>query len=572
MSEAESFTENAQIPVSKHNKLERSCDFCRRRKSNGPNMPDKQCSRCLAFGGTCTYNDPYQKRGPKNATVEGLMKEVASLKAKLRTLSFCSLCAQPLHSQGDGRSENPSVFPLGSPNSDTTTIVEELPPEDPGNYIGQELASRFRQFSITTMKNKYFGSAGSFALANSAMALKEKYVGRSMMQQTRRSLYWDVLPWEKETYNKRACYVYPDSDLLAALMDLYFTLVHPTVPILHRPSFEKSVADGLHLSNMEFGGLLLSVLAVASRYSNDPRVFVEGHLLSAGWKFASQLEMIRKMFEPTIYEVQMYCLMAIYSLGTSLPQFSWLYLGIGIRFLQQRGEHRRKRDLNNLNFEDEVWKKVSFVCLDSNICVFLGWPMGLHGEDCDVDLPLDVDDEYWDVGFKQPPEKPALISYFVCHSRLCEILGDALRRLYGSRKAKLQMGWNGSEWEQRTTSTLDSAMNDFSDMIPLHLRWNPESPPQGVFFDQSALLYLNYQHVLIAIHRPCLQKAGAPVAPSLSICTRAARAIIHTADMWLRKLQRLPPPNILVRRYLHPLVLGLLSSQLRTPCSSRLSC
>lgn len=94
--------------------------------------------------------------------------------------------------------------------------------------------------------------------------------------------------------------------------------------------------------------------------------------------------------------------------------------------------------------------------------------MGLHGEDYDVNLPLEVDDEYWDVGFTQPPEKPALISYFVCHARLCEILGDAMRRLYGSRKAKMQMGWNGQEWEQRTTSALDSAMNDFLDTIPLH--------------------------------------------------------------------------------------------------------
>ncbi|KAJ7163363.1 fungal-specific transcription factor domain-containing protein [Mycena filopes] len=539
---------DAYIPITKHSRPDRSCDTCRKRKTrcDGPNMPDKRCSRCLAFGTTCAYNEPSKKRGPKNPTVEELLREVASLKAKLRTLSVCSLCAQPLHSQGGRSSTNASVFlQESSPESDTNTVVEELPPDD--NYIGEELASRFRQFSITTMKNKYFGSAGSFALANSAMALKEKYVGRSMMQQTRRSLYWDVLPWEKETYNKRACYVYPDSDLLAALVDLYFTLVHPTVPILHRPSFEKSVADGLHLSNMEFGGLLLSVLSVASRYSDDPRVFVEGdHSLSAGWKFASQLEMVRKLFEPTIYEVQMYCLMAIYSLGTSHPQVSWLYLGIGIRFLQQRGEHRRKRDLNNLNFEDELWKRASFVCLDSMICVFLGRPMGLHGEDYDVNLPLEVDDEYWDVGFTQPPEMPALISYFVCHARLCEILGDAMRRLYGSRKAKMQMGWNGQEWEQRTTSALDSAMNDFLDTIPLHLRWNPESPPQGVFFDQSASLYLNYQYVLIAIHRPYLQKAGgASVVPSLAICTRASRAVIHTADMWLRKLQRLPPPNII---------------------------
>lgn len=143
--------------------------------------------------------------------------------------------------------------------------------------------------------------------------------------------------------------------------------------------------------------------------------------------------------------------------------------------------------------------------------------MGLHGEDYDVNPPLQIDDEYWDHGFTQPPGEAPLISYFVCYSRLCEILADAMRRLYGSRKAKLLMGWNGAEWEQRTVSELDSAMNDILDTIPPHrerqeccnfvvlrflshpVRWNPESPPQGVFFDQSALLYTTYQYILITV-------------------------------------------------------------------------
>ncbi|KAJ7707138.1 fungal-specific transcription factor domain-containing protein [Mycena metata] len=540
----------------KQRRPERSCDICRRKiKCDGPTMPNRNCSNCVAFGSPCTYVEPSRKRGPKNPTVEELKHEIAALKSKLRTLSVCSLCAQPLHSQG--ASTNASVFQQRSPESDITT-VEELPPED--NDVAEELAVRFRQFSVTTMEKKYFGSAGSFALVNNAMAMKEQYTGRPMIVHTRRSLYWDILPWEKEHYDKRAHYTYPDGDLIASLLELYFTVVHPTLPILHRPLFEKSVAEGLHLTNMEFGGLLLSVLALASRYSDDPRVLIEGNSLSAGWKFAKQLEMVRKMFEPSIHETQMYCLMALYSLGTSLPQISWVYLGLGIRFLQQRGKHRRKRDSTNLSVEDELWKKTfwSFMCVDTMMCTFLGRPMGLHGEDYDVNPPLQIDDEYWDCGFTQPPGEPPLISYFICDSRLCEILGDTLRRLYGSRKAKLLMGWNGPQWEQRTVSELNSAMNDFLDTIPSHLRWDPESPPQGVFFDQSASLYITYQYILITIHRPYFHKVpDASMPSSLSICTRAARAIVHTADIWLNKLQRLPPPNMLNPVFVSGVVLSL---------------
>jgi hypothetical protein len=42
----------------------------------------------------------------------------------------------------------------------------------------------------------------------------------------------------------------------------------------------------------------------------------------------------------------------------------------------------------------------------------------------DVEFPLEVDDEYWDQGFVQPPETPSRLSYFVCHLRLCEVIAS----------------------------------------------------------------------------------------------------------------------------------------------------
>jgi hypothetical protein len=40
----------------------------------------------------------------------------------------------------------------------------------------------------------------------------------------------------------------------------------------------------------------------------------------------------------------------------------------------------------------------------------------------DTEPPLQVDDEYWDQGFTQPPGKPSQLSYFVCDLRLCEVI------------------------------------------------------------------------------------------------------------------------------------------------------
>ncbi|KAF7336885.1 Fungal-trans domain-containing protein [Mycena venus] len=538
----------------KQRRQQRSCDICRRRKRrcDGPKMANGTCSNCLAFGSTCTYVEP-QKRGPKSlhaVTVEELKRENASLKtenaslkAKLRSLSICSLCAQPLQSQPqeDDSSRTASVFPHSSWTTSSSNANE---PQEERDITTDELATRFSQFSLGSAQPSYFGAGSSFALANNASLMKEKFLGPSLS--ARRPYFWQVLPWEKEAFNGHPKYEYPAIDLIASLLDVYFTNLHPTIPILHRPTFERSVAEGLHFRDADFGGVLLSVLALASRFSKDPRVFVEsGDSLSAGWAFANQI-VLQTLFEPTIHMVQMYSLLCLYMLGTSAPHLAWIYNGLGTRFLQQRGEHRPKPEGHKWTPEDELWKRAFwiFVSFEHIGATFFGRPTSFHAEEYDVELPLEIDDEYWDRGAAQPLGKPSELSYFVCYIRVSEILGDAIRRLYGSKKAKAFMGWDGPDWEQQTVAELDSKMNHFLDSIPPHLRWDPESPPQGIFFDQSAKLHITYNYIVIAIHRRYIQKPSAQSAPSLTICASAARAILHTADIWLSNLQRLPLNNI----------------------------
>ncbi|KAJ7238584.1 fungal-specific transcription factor domain-containing protein [Mycena haematopus] len=538
------------FPAEKRRRQARSCDICRQRKTrcDGPNALNGSCANCLAFGSACTYLQPSKKRGPKytkNVTMEDLKREIMCLKAKLRSLSICSLCSGSLQTQRQANDSSKSV----SAFQHNTGPGSKEPPEEQ-ELTGDELATRFSQFSLTPFKTTYFGAGSSFALASSASLMKEKHFGPSSSTHSRRPYFWQVLPWEKESMYRQPGYVYPPDDLIDSLLETYFINIHPTIPILHRPSFERSVAQGLHLTDMGFGGTLLSVLAVASRHSTDPRIFLDnGAPLSAGWKFANQLWSIPKFFESSLYEVQMYGLLSLFMLGTSVPHISWLYAGLGIRCLQQRGEHRRKPEGHKRSLEDELWKRAFWflVSVERTVCLFLGRPMGLHVEEYDVEFPLAVDDEYLSKGFVQPPGIPSQLSYFVCYLQLCEILGDALRRLYGSKKAKISMGWDGPEWEQRAVAELDSTMNRFLDSIPPHLRWDPEDLSQDIFLDQAATLHITYNYSLIAIHRRYIQR---PSAPSLSICATAARTILHTADIWLSKLQRLPLPNIIVCSFL----------------------
>ncbi|KAJ7729689.1 fungal-specific transcription factor domain-containing protein [Mycena maculata] len=540
----------------------RSCDSCRHRKTRCDGLyidgVITKCSHCLEFGLSCTYVKPVGQRGPKSKLVEELKQRIATLESKLRSLSICSICTQPLQGR-PSRPSSPSIF-QGTPKSDTTSTDGDQPPPEE-DTTQDELVDRFRQLNVAGVgRTKLFATSSSYGLLGSALDEREKYLGRPPVQpvtlHSRRPLYWELLPWEKEVYDEQPSYVYPPRDLIASLLELYFANVHPTFPLLHRRSFVRSVAEGLHLTDTKFGATLLAVLALASRYSDDHRVLIDGKTsLSSGWKFVAQVQVVRKKLDVTIHDLQFYCLMTLLSSGTSAPQNCRLYLGIGLCFLEYRNQHYRPGE--GQKFEDELWNRAfwSLFALDRMVCAFLGRPASIHLEDYKVEPPLEVDDEYWDDGITQPLGTPSASSFSVCISRLSEIMGDALRRLYSSEKRKTRMGRTGTDWEQSAVAELDSAMNAFLDSIPPHLRWDPERT--GTFFDQSAILYVQYYYVQITIHRPYIHKKSPLAKPSLSICTGAARSALYIAHIWINRLQRVALPFLLNPVFVSALILLL---------------
>ncbi|KAJ7772715.1 fungal-specific transcription factor domain-containing protein [Mycena maculata] len=462
--------------------------------------------------------------------IEELRQQIAVLEAKLRSLSVCSFCARSLQQQPD------------RPSPLRDTVKRDTKEED-----SDELVESFRQVTIEGIKSKFYGSASPYALLSNA--IEEKYLGRpppTVTSYSRRRLYWELLPVSRyarprERYDQH--YVYPASDLIDSLLELYFVNVHPIFPCLHRPSFERAVAEGLHLKDTRFGATLLAVLAIAARYSDDHRVFVDGETsLSSGWKFVVQVEIFGKCVEPTIHDVE-FCFV-IYLVCSTMHNAArrshYRYMqGLGIRWLQHHEYHRKRA---GHEFEDELWNRVfwCFFIIDRMVSAFVGRPPTMRMEDYDLEPLLEVDDEYWEQGFMQPPGVPSLLSYFACFIRLSELLGDT-QRLYAPKKRKIRMGWTGSDWEQGTVAELDSAMNDFFDSIPAHLRRDPNG--RGVFLDQSVTLHAMYYHIQIMIHRPYIRSQSPLAEPSLSICLRAARSTLYILNIWMdRLINRLPFP------------------------------
>jgi hypothetical protein len=105
-------------------------------------------------------------------------------------------------------------------------------------------------------------------------------------------------------------YEFPEADLLPTLIDLYFVHWNVLFPLLHRPSFQQAVYDGLHHRDSGFATVLLSVCANAAPFSDDPRVRLPGmSQFSAGWRWFSQVHRNPKsaLAPVTLYDLQQAC-------------------------------------------------------------------------------------------------------------------------------------------------------------------------------------------------------------------------------------------------------------------------
>ncbi|KAJ8474135.1 hypothetical protein ONZ45_g16054 [Pleurotus djamor] len=341
-----------------------------------------------------------------------------------------------------------------------------IPEEDPDTW---EILNHFRKLSLTSKQRPlYFGKSSSVALLQDAVNLKREIDGtpcptpdntkESCLSYHKRAEFWAMPKWLESTQElisdvygspiqplKSSQYQFPDDDLMGTLINNFFQEYNMFYPILHRPTFEKSLKEGLHLTHQAFGGIVLLVCAIGSRHCDDPRVLLDGTSDSSksnGWKYFSQVGFVSNsvLYTPTLYDLQFYCLAIEFLGGSPVNHSCWLLIGIAIRLAQEVGVHRwrRKTDMpDTLTIEDELWKRAfwTLVSMDRIVSSMLGRTCAIGGDDLDLDLPAPLDGESFEAA-DSPRDielaKPCLIDNFNQSIRLISILGTALRTLAAS--------------------------------------------------------------------------------------------------------------------------------------------
>ncbi|KAG9025987.1 hypothetical protein FRB95_009516, partial [Tulasnella sp. JGI-2019a] len=347
---------------------------------------------------------------------------------------------------------------------------------------------------------------------------------------------------------------FPPPDLVRTLIDHCFDDVLSLMPVLHRPSFERQYAEERHKTDLEFSRLLLTVCAVGARIVKDARVCLtspEGNIEwnSAGWMYFAQVHQLPKpiLAPAKLVDLQIMALSATYLEGAATTSGAWLINGIGVRFAEDIGAHRDAVYSSAHAFDNQMWKR-TFWCLvqkDRQFSAGFGRPMCVHDEDIDLPLPLEVDDDGWDEtkqSWVQPVGKPSQLTFLVQQSKLMSILANCLRTIYCINKSKVRLGFVGAEWEQDKVSELDSALNEWQETLPDHLRWDPHM--DRTFYQQAATLRITLYYIQIIIHHTLIQPSSsskrAISLPSLAVCTNAARSAARV----LETTMDMPPPPV----------------------------
>ncbi|KAJ7144522.1 fungal-specific transcription factor domain-containing protein [Mycena epipterygia] len=362
----------------------------------------------------------------------------------------------------------------------------------------------------------------------------------------RRQEYWMFKPWENTALTRTNTHRLPPPDLVAHLAELYFTRAHIYLPVLHRPTFDRSVGMGMDHWDADFAAIVLLVCAIGSRWSNDPRILSptgkDKPHRECGWEWFLQVTPGKlSLGQGTLCDLQHYCLAVQFLLASaSRKSTTWILVGIGLRLAQDAGAHRRTAHTEP-TVERELWKRAFWmlVYLDREMSSIMGRACAIQYDDFDVEQPLEVDDEYWEDPthpFQQPPGVPSRIAFFNALLRLSHILAFTVKVLYSLGRSR--PSFTGDDgWEEHFVADLDSALNRWRDQVPEHLSWDP-ARADPVFFDQSVALHSVYCHMQIMVHRsfiPTARKSAPTGLPSMAVCTNAARTCANMVDVQRRR-------------------------------------
>ncbi|KAJ6477825.1 hypothetical protein C8R47DRAFT_1139572 [Mycena vitilis] len=492
----------------------RACDVCRRtkRRCDGTAL----CGHCEKINATCTYMEPIERRPrpAKNKHEKEPNLNSQHVEDLIRRLESAQECLRQ-------REGTQSAFQVDIAISRLTKPFTRSHPDDSAFL---DIADSLRALSLDGVAADLgFQGKSSVAmlvrLALSAKSTPPKIRHACSSPQrpaTPNARPWTLKSWETPTVSPARALIFPDVYLMETLVSLYFSNVNSFLPLLQRGMIQDGINHRMHLHQYGFASMLLLVCALGSLYLFD--VSAQDRQTLA-WKWYDQVELCGHSLrqQPTLYDLQSYCLAARFLHCASNPRFAWTIVGFGLRLGEDIGAHRKSEP--PISVEKELEKRAMWILgvFDSELGALLGRGRPINERDVDILLPCKLYDE--------ADEGP--VEFFVKLITLHRLLQFTLSTVYATTSQKHGIGLKDPD-VRAVSAELETALDEWVNSLPPHLNWDPENQS-----DYAAVLFCVYHHTRILIHRSALApptKAPLDLAsPAIATCT-AAEACIRVAD------------------------------------------
>ncbi|ODO02941.1 hypothetical protein I350_05783 [Cryptococcus amylolentus CBS 6273] len=550
-------------PVHQNREIRRACDACRKRKRkcDGPvrsHVNDSKCVHCSRYDLDCTYTDhvPTQKGPPKGylemveqrcGRLEQLLKQavpdidldeyvgppidpetfdIVDYKVHMASLSIPPYPAvKPLSQTPPYTATNPLPSDIPSPESEfpldqviTNTKASSAPSDvaDPEELVLVKHTSRLQ---VVDRQWRYHGKPSPVYLVLQLQELRRQLGLSNLfdeMNNSKRDRIWEIPQWEIDMAEEGMCPIewaeWPEEGLDKLLINSYFDHVAVYVLLLNRVIFEGQYDRGLWRTNRAYAQVCLAVFACGAKFVSDPRVKMPDdtggyHPYSAGWIYMRVLLRTGYNFlqSPSLYSLQKTVLICQFFQGSStVPHTLPVISSLGLRSSEELGIHVRQLLHHVDPVERELYTR-AFWCLyhiDRYNCTFVGRSVAMRDCDFDIEYPKDVDDEYWQLGFKQSEEKVSRVAVFIQTCKLDRIVGRIMQTFYTVESSSQPV-----VFLRRAADELSADLDVLTEELPSVLHWDNERGDYRIF-QQAAALRTYFHYCKILIYRPFISSSG----------------------------------------------------------------
>ncbi|RAK78343.1 transcription factor domain-containing protein [Aspergillus fijiensis CBS 313.89] len=205
----------------------------------------------------------------------------------------------------------------------------------------------------------------------------------------------------------------PPKDVANRLLGQYYSCIHSILPVIHWPTFVAEYEEVYQAGSLlgiprEWAAVLFGVFACGSLHT------LERNREQEGKEFVKICCGVIDVWQDnfTLDQARAALLASIFLYEANSRSASWVWIGSAVRVAQEIGLHLESGPWSPL--EGEMRKRVwwGMYTWDRLLALEMGKPVLINDQDCDVDLPCPVDEQYISEGGGVPesPQTSSLLA------------------------------------------------------------------------------------------------------------------------------------------------------------------